>query len=82
MYVVIVKPGARPAGWCTPGFLKLTQCGGLCICVRVYVSAPEITSGVIWTPYDRLNKFYSCYTATLVGIVDKRGLGIDMHYEN
>ena len=28
-------------------------------------------------PYDRLNKFYSCYMATVVGNVDGHGLGID-----
>ena len=27
--------------------------------------------------YDWLNKFYSCYMATVVGIVDGHGLGID-----
>ena len=37
-----------------------------------------ITSGVIWTPYDWLNKFYRCYNimATVVVIVNGRGLGI------
>ena len=33
--------------------------------------------GVIWTLYDWLNKFYSCYMATVVGIVDGRDLGTD-----
>ena len=28
-------------------------------------------------PYDWLNKFYSCYMATVVGIVNGCGLGID-----
>ena len=38
-----------------------------------------ITSGVMWrdmTSYDWLNKFYSCYMATVVVIVNGRGLGI------
>ena len=30
-----------------------------------------ITSAMIWTPYDRLNKFYSCYMATIVIIITK-----------
>ena len=38
-----------------------------------------ITSGVIWTSYDCLNKFYSCYMATIAVIVNGRGLGINTH---
>ena len=53
----------------------------MCVCV---CPAPRllITSGMIWTPYDWLNKFYSFYMATLVNIVDGCGLGIDTHCEN
>ena len=43
----------------------------------VFVCLPPrllITSGVIWTPYDWLNKFYSCCMATV--IVNGHGLGI------
>ena len=43
------------------------------------LSAPEaIKSGVICTTYDWLNKFYSCYMAIVVVMVNGRGLGIDM----
>ena len=51
------------------------------ICI---LSTPEtiIISGVIWTPYDWLNKFSSCYMATLVGIVNGCGFGIDTCHEN
>ena len=44
----------------------------VCVCVCVCVSTLRllITSGVIWTPYDWLNKFYSCYMATVVIIVN------------
>ena len=48
------------------------------MCVCVFVCPPPrllITSGVIWTPYDWLNKFYSCYMATIV-IVNGCGHGI------
>ena len=40
------------------------------------VSAPKAikTSGVIWSTYDWLNKFYSCYTPTVVIIVNGCGL--------
>ena len=42
----------------------------VCMCVRVCVcvSAPRllITSGVIWTPYDWLNNFYSFYMMSVV----------------
>ena len=44
-----------------------------CLCVRPLI----ITSGVIFTLYDWLTKFYSCYMATVISIVDGRGLGID-----
>ena len=38
------------------------------MCVRVCVPVPRllIISGVIWTPYDQLNKFYSFYMAAIV----------------
>ena len=51
----------------------------MCVFVCVSTSRLSITSGMIWTPYDWLNKFYSCYMATLVGIVDGHGLGIDTY---
>ena len=69
-----------------PGFLKLILCGSLvcifvCMCVCV-CPRPRlfITSGVLWTPYVWLNKFYSCYMATVVVIVNGRGLGIVTHH--
>ena len=59
--------------------LRVGVCVFACGCVCVFVSTPRllITSGVIWTPYDWLNKFYSCYMAIVVVIVNGRGLGID-----
>ena len=63
-----------------PGFLKLFQCRCLLgsVCVFVCMSSPRllISSGVIWTSYDWLNKFYSRYMATVVVIVNVCGLGI------
>ena len=49
-------------------FLKLFLCG--CLYVYVCVSAPRvlITSGMIWTPNDWLNQFYSCFMAIVVSI--------------
>ena len=35
-------------------------------------------SGMIWTPYDWFNNFYICYMATNIGVINGRGLGIDM----
>ena len=54
------------------------------MCVFVCVSTPRllIISGVIWTPYDWLNKFYKCYMEIVAGIVNVRGLGIDTHRGN
>ena len=56
-------------------FLKIdpVQIVGMCVCPRLRLL---ITSGVIWTSYDWLNKFYSCYMATVVVIVNGHGLGI------
>ena len=61
----------------------------VCVCVCVCVSpSPRllITGGVIWhmiwTLYDWLNKFYSCYMATVVIIVNGRGLGIGIRHRH
>ena len=35
--------------------------------------------GMIWTPYDWLNKFYDFYIAGTIGIVSRCGLNIDTH---
>ena len=37
---------------------------------------------MIWTPYDWLNKFYSCYIATTVSIISRHGLIIDVRHRN
>ena len=54
-------------------------CVRVCACAYVCVRPPRrlITSCVIWTPYDWLSNFYSCYMAILVVIINGRGLGID-----
>ena len=46
-------------------------CTCVCVCLCVCVSlSPRllipITSGMIWTPYDWLNKFYSFYMGAIV----------------
>ena len=41
-----------------------------------------ITNGMMWTPYDWLNKFYSVYVVAVVGIISRRGLSIDEHHKN
>ena len=55
----------------------------VCVCVCV-CPLPRllITSGMILTLYDWLANFYSCYMATVVGIIDEHGLGINMHNGN
>ena len=52
----------------------------MCACV----SDPRllITSGVIWTPYDWLYKFYSFYMAAAVVIGSRRGLRIEACHGN
>ena len=73
------RAGRRPAhAWfleIDPVHERLYVCLRVCMCVCP-PSRLLITSGVIWTPYDCLNKFYSCYMATVVVIVNGRGLGI------
>ena len=57
----------------------------MCVFVCVCVCLPPrllITSGVIWTLYNWLNKFYSCYMAIVVVIVNGRGLGIDTRHSH
>ena len=53
------------------GFLKLFRCACqyVCLCMCVYLPLKQlITSGVIRTQYDWLNKLYTFYMATLVVI--------------
>ena len=54
------------------------------MCVFVCVSTPRllIISGITWAPNDWLNKFYKCYMAIVVSIVNVRGLDIDKHCGN
>ena len=58
------------------------MCACVCVCVCVCVCPPPrllITSGVMWhdvDPLRLLNKFYSCYMATVVIIVNGCGLDI------
>ena len=79
--VYIIKPGVHRSQF--TWLLKIVS-----VWMYVYVRARAyscvylppnllITSGVIWTPYDWLNKFYSCYMTTVVSIVNGCGLGID-----
>ena len=73
---------SRPAlGRRAPGFLKLILCGLsvcvlVCVCVCVCVCPRPRLSKTIYTSYDWLNKFYSCYMATVVVMVTGRGLSI------
>ena len=70
--------------WRAHGFLKLFLYRYLYMYVYVtharacvYVSLPLrllITSGVIWAPYDWLNKSYSCYMAIVIAVINGHGL--------
>ena len=65
--------GCKPV--CT-WFLKIALSVniGMYVCLCVCVPAPKAMNN--------LNKFYSCYMATLVCIIGGRGLGIHMHRIN
>ena len=56
----------------------------VCICLCLCVSAPRLvmTSSVIRTPYDWLNKFYSFYVTAIVVIVSNCGFTIEVHRRN
>ena len=63
-----------------PGFLQLFLCGRLYVCLCV-CPPPRllITSGVIWRDIDSIRlvkQVLQLYTATVVVIVNGRGLGI------
>ena len=62
--------------------MRVCMCVCVCVCVRVPTPRLLVTSGVIWTTYDWLNKFYTCYMATVAIIINGCGLGIDMPHEN
>ena len=71
-------------------FLKIVSVQiSVCVCVFVHVCVCPpmrllITSGVIWTPYDWLNKLYSCYitivvmgmASALISVVDTNPLSV------
>ena len=52
------------------------------VCVLVSTPKLSITSGKIWTPYCRLNKFYSFYIAAIVGVVIGHALRIIVRCSN
>ena len=64
----IVKPSANRLH--APFFQKCSCPLSVCMCV-------VIISGVIWTPYDWLNKFYSFCMAAIVSIISRHALAIE-----
>ena len=62
--------GNRPVHAWFPKIAFVCEVGSMCVCV---CPPPRllISSGMIWTIYDWLNKFYSFYMATVV-IIDSR----------
>ena len=62
-------------------FLKIVS---VCTSVCMYVSTPEDInySGVIWTQYDWLNKFYNFYMTAIVSIISRCGLTIEACHSN
>ena len=63
----------------------VSSCVCVCVCVRAHVHLHLrliVTSGVIWTPYDWINKFYSYNMAAIVGIASRSDLRIDVCCRN
>ena len=56
----------------------------LCVCVMCVHPRQLITSGVIWTPYYRLNNLYNFYMAAIVSFVSsyRHGLTIEECHGN
>ena len=48
----------------------------MCMCVCVCASE---ASDMMWTLYNWLNKFYSCYMVTVVIIINGHSFGIGTH---
>ena len=70
-----------------PSFSKLFLCGRciiMCLCVypppRLLIASARC--GVIWTPYDWLNKGYSFYMTVAIVISGGYGLRIEACYSN
>ena len=53
----------------------MSVCMFVCLCMALRL---PLTSGMMWTPYDWLNKLYSFYIAAVVGMVNGCGLNIDV----
>ena len=71
--------------------VRMSVCVFVCVCVHAYVCvfAPKAINNqwrdrydMIWTLYDWLSKFYSCYMAAVVIIINGRGLGIGTHHRH
>ena len=63
------------------------------VCVFVYVSMCVFVcvfclllstrlSGIVWTQYDWVNKFYNFYMSAVVDVVSRCGSSIDAHHRN
>ena len=80
LLTAIFKPGMR-----RPQNISCADHQYVCVCVWMCVCPPPRllnTIGVIWTPYDWLNKFYSCYMAIAVVVINEHGLGIDTRHRH
>ena len=68
--------GRRASGFLELLLPRMSVC--VCVCVCVCVSTPRllITSDMIWTPYDWLNKFYGFYMVAVVDIDSGRDVSI------
>ena len=75
----IFKPGIKLIQW------GLSLCVFMCVCMCVSAPMLLITSGMIWHDMNHIrlvNKFYSCYYANVVDIINGHGLNIDMHHRH
>ena len=62
------------------GFLEIVSVWmSVCVCLPLRIL---ITSGVIWTQYDWLNKFYNFYMTAIVTIISRCGLTIEACHSN
>ena len=62
--------------------VQMSVCVHVCLRKCLPPEAQLIISGMIWTLYDWVSKFYSFYMAAIVDIVGRGGLTIEVHHGN
>ena len=57
-------------------YVCMSMC--VCVCVCMHLRLVKTTSGMMWTSYVWLNKFYNFYVVAVVSIVGRCGITIEV----